>query len=621
METPSLPPEQRGMTSAVRAFLRTETGGTLLLLGATVVALVWANSPVAASYEAVWNTPFALQLGELRFELDLREWANDGLMALFFFVVGMEVSREFSIGEMRDRRTAVTPILAALGGLAVPIGLYLAFNPTGPAAAGWGIPMATDTALVLGVLRLVGPRCPDALRVFLLTLAVADDVGAIGVIALAYTRHINWIAGALAVLFFVLLLASRRLGVRSVVAYGVLALVIWGATVESGVHPTVVGLALGVVVQVNEPADTHVLRAGELLRLFLREPTPERGRKAARGVRTAVSPNERLQLLLHPWTSYVAVPVFAVANAGIPLSGDSLGRALSSPVTYGVVAGLVVGKFAGVCAGSWIGLRSGLGTVPGNLVWGQLAGGAALAGIGFTVSLFIAELAFDDAVLRTDAKIGILAGSLIAAVLGRLVFALAWDRGAVCAPPVPAGRSDDEPRPSGLTEPVSERDHVLGPADAVVTLVEYGDYECPYCGRLHPVLSQLRERYGDQLRVAFRHFPLEQVHPHAVSAALVSEVAQQHGRFWEMHEELFTHQLELDDAALGRHAARSGVPKELLADAREQLPRVEADIASGCASGARGTPTLFLDGRRYSGSLTFSALAAAIDEVIASRSE
>ena len=600
-----------GPSRAVRAFLRTESAGTVLLLLATAVALVWANSPLAASYEHLWRLPLQLRLGGLEFGLSLREWTDDGLMALFFFVVGMEVSREFSIGEMRDRRTALTPVLAALGGIAAPIGLYLALNPSGPTAAGWGVPMATDTALVLGVLRLVGPRCPDVLRVFLLTLAVADDVGAIAVIAVAYTRHFNAVALAASAVLFLALLAARRFGLRHPAVYLLLAVAAWGAAVRSGVHPTVVGLALGVLVQVSEPPDTAVLRAGELLRLFLREPTPELGRKAERGVRSVVSPNERLQLALHPWTSYAVVPVFALANAGVPLDGASLSRALVSPVSWGVLLGLVVGKFGGVCAGSWLALRSGRGSLPGNLVWGQLAGGAALAGMGFTVCLFIAELAFADPLLRIDAKIGILAGSLVAAGIGRLVFALAWDRGAVCEPLRPA---DDGPRPSTLAEPVGDRDHVRGGDDAAVTIVEYGDYECPCCGGLNPVLDQLHERFGDDLRVVFRHFPLTELHPHAQRAALVSEVAHRHGLFWAMHERLFGHQRELDERSLARHAQRVGVPAEAVSGnaPRSFAPRVRADVVSGRASGVRGTPTLFVNERRYTGDLTYPALSEAV---------
>ncbi|MCI2419317.1 Na+/H+ antiporter NhaA [Saccharopolyspora sp. K220] len=619
MEVPGVTPE-KGLTRAIRAFLRTESGGTMVLLAATLIALVWANSPFADTYEALWQTPFALRLGDLEFDLDLRHWVNDGLMALFFFVIGMEVSREFSVGEMRDRRRALPPALAAVGGLIFPIGLYLAFNPGGPTAVGWGIPMATDTAFVLGVLVLVGPRCPDPLRVFMLTLSVVDDVGAIAVIAVAYTRHIGWTAAGIALCLFALLLLVRRFGEWRSSVYLLLGLAMWGATVESGIHPTVIGLTLGVLVQVYEPHESHVLRMGELTQMFLRDPTPERGREAVLGLRTAVPPNERLQLLLHPWTSYLIVPLFALANAGVPISAETLSRALVSPVTHGVVVGLVVGKFVGVCVGTWVALRSGMGALPGNLVWGQLAGGAALAGIGFTVSLFIAELAFEREVWKEDAKIGILLGLLIAAVLGRLIFAFAWNRGAACEPPLAVGEDQEEDRPEMLTEPVTGRDHIAGPDTAPVTVVEYGDYECPHCGRLHPITQRLRERFEDDLRFVFRHFPLDEVHPRAVAAALASEAADEYARFWEMHEELFAHQRELDDRSLARHAERIGVPGDAVVGARSRvhLPRVAADIASGRASGVRGTPTLFINGRRYSGPLDEASLSAAIDEALSS---
>lgn len=615
MAVPGVTPE-RGLTRAIRAFLRTESGGTIAMLAATVVALVWANSPIAATYEAVWQTSFSLRLGDVEFDLDLRHWVNDGLMALFFFVIGMEVSREFSVGEMRDWRRALPSTLAAIGGLIFPIGLYLLFNPSGSAVEGWGIPMATDTAFVLGMLVLVGPRCPDPLRVFLLTLAVVDDVGAIAVIAAAYTRHFSFAAAGIGLVLFALLMLVRRTGEWRSSVYFILGLAIWGAGVESGIHPTVIGLALGILVQVYEPHESHVLRMGELTQLFLREPTPERGREAALGVRAAVPPNERLQLLLHPWTSYLVVPLFALANAGVPITAETLSRALVSPVTQGIVVGLVVGKFVGICIGTWVALRSGAGSLPGNLVWGQLAGGAALAGIGFTVSLFIAELAFAEGPWNADAKIGILLGSLIAALLGRLIFAFAWNRGAECAQPVVLDDEREEDRAHALVEPVTGRDHLVGPAVAPVTIVEYGDYECPNCRQLDRIIRRLRERYGDDLRFVFRHFPLDEVHPRAVAAALASEAADEYARFWEMHEELFTHQRELDDHSLARHAERIGVPGDAVVGTRSRvhLPRVAADIASGRASGVRGTPTLFINEWRYSGPLDEASLRTAVDD-------
>ncbi|RCW43310.1 sodium/proton antiporter (NhaA family) [Halopolyspora algeriensis] len=616
MRLPS-PTSTRALPRAVQAFLTTEAGGTLLLLAATVIAIVWANSPFAAAYEALWHTPLAVRIGVLELELDLRHWINDGLMALFFFVIGMEVSREFTLGEMRNRSMVAVPLLAALGGLSIPAVLYLAVNAGSPTAIGWGIPMATDTAFVLGVLALVGPRCPDPLRVFLLTLAVVDDVGAISVVAIVYTRQLNVSALMVAAALFVLVLVLRRAGIGWAPLFTVLALSIWVFTVESGLHPTVVGLALGILVRIYTPPDVRVLRVGELAQAFTRNPTPERGRETRRELQAAVPPNERLQLHLHPWTSYAVIPLFALANAGIPLGADTLSRAVTSPVTLGIVLGLVVGKFAGVALGSWVGLRFGLGALPGQLVWGQLLGGAALAGIGFTVSLFITELAFADEALRNEAKVGILVGSLLAAVIGRVIFWLAWNRGAVCAPP--GEDMSAEQLPDTLAEPVSDDDHVLGPPTASVTLVEYADYECPYCGGMHPVVRDLRARYGDRLRFVFRHYPVDALHPNARKAALAAEEAGARGRFWDMHEQLFTHQRQLDTDGLAAHAEHIGLPPDAVTsrNVRRHLDRVEADIASGRASGVRGTPTFFVNGQRYTGDNSATALAAAIEAAMA----
>ncbi|SDQ15161.1 Na+/H+ antiporter NhaA [Actinopolyspora saharensis] len=611
----------RSLPRAVQAFLATEASSTLLLLAATVVAIVWANSPFAASYEALWHTPLAVRIGVLELELDLRHWINDGLMALFFFVIGMEVSRESTLGEMRNRRMVAVPLLAALGGLALPAVLYLVINAGGPGAIGWGIPIATDTAFVLGMLALVGPRCPDPLRVFLLTLAVVDDVGAIGVVAIVYTNEISVSALVAAVVLFVLVLVVRWIGIRWAPLFTALAVVIWVLTVESGLHPTVVGLALGALVRVHVPPDARVLRVGELAQAFTRNPTPERGHAARRELQAAVPPNERLQLRLHPWTSYAVIPLFALANAGIPLGADTLARAATSPVTHGVVAGLVVGKFAGVALGSWVGLRSGLGSLPGQLVWGQLLGGAALAGIGFTVSLFITELAFAEQALRTEAEVGILAGSLLAAIIGRVVFWLAWNRGAVCAPP--GEDTSAEQLPDTLADPVSEHDHALGPESATVTLVEYADYECPSCGTMHPVLHALRARYGSQLRFVFRHYPIDSLHPNARRAALAAEEAGARGRFWQMHERLFTHQRELDADGLAAHAEQVGLPADVITNrhVRRHTDRVDADIASGRASGVRGTPTFFVNGQRYKGGNNSVELTAAIESALAESEE
>lgn len=601
---------------SLRAFLRTEVGSTAVLLGATVIALLWANSPFGDTYEALWNTPLTLQLGGTELGLDLRYWVNDGLMALFFFVIGLELSRELTRGEMRDRRLVAVPALAALGGMTVPALIYLAFNAGGPGQAGWAIPIATDTAFALGVLAVVGARCPTPLRVFLLTAVVADDVGAILVIAGVYTRDIQPSALLVAIGLFAVVVVLRRLRVRRGALFVVLALAIWVAALQSGVHPTVVGIAMGLLAPAYAPVEKRLRHAGEFFREFARDPTPERARTASLLVRGTISPNDRLQLLLHPWTSYVILPVFALANAGVRLDPATLAQAVTSPVTWGVVAGLAGGKLAGITGGAWVALRTRLGILPGNLVWGQVAGGAAVAGIGFTLSLFIADLAFTSETVIAEAKVGILFGSLLAAALGWVVFRLAWNRGAVCAPPPgPGDAMVAEPPSDVLADQVGPRDHVRGSDDATATLVEYGDFECPYCGQAAPMVEELLERFDGELRFVFRHFPLPSVHPHAPAAARAAEAAAAHSRFWPMYDSLFANQTALTDEDLAGHAERVGVPvREAVGEpAQHHDQRVEADVDSGRRSGVRGTPAFFINGRRYRGNHDLEAFAAAIE--------
>ncbi|MEV4223867.1 Na+/H+ antiporter NhaA [Nonomuraea sp. NPDC049725] len=591
----------------LRAFLKTEAGSTSVLLAATVLALLWANSPWGDTYEAFWHTPMGLSFGDATFSLDLRHWVNDGLMTIFFFVIGLEISYEARLGQLADRRLIAVPAIAAFGGMIVPAAVYLVFNAGGPGAAGWGVPIATDTAFVLGLLAVVGARCPYPLRAFLLTLAIVDDILAIMIIAIFYTATLVVPALVTAILLLAAIVTLRWLRIWRAPAYIVLGFALWVATLESGVHPTLVGIALGVLVFVYAPSDHKLLRAGEAVQEFTSSPSPRAAERATRLVRRAVSVNERLQLRLHPWSSYVIVPVFALANAGVRLDGDTLRAAATSPIALGVALGLLLGKITGITLGTWLPLRLNWGVLPGNLVWGQILGGAAVSGIGFTVALFIVDLAFEDPLVHSEAKIGILAGSLMSALLGWVIFKLAWDRGGVCAPP---GTEPEEELPVLLSEPVGPDDHVLGPPDAPVTIVEYGDFECPYCGRLHPVLQELRRRHPD-LRIVFRHYPLRTVHPRAVAAALASEGAARGGRFWEMHDLLFRNQRHLTDEDLARYAAGLGV--EPWPDVPAQSARVARDEASGHAGGVRGTPTLFVNGLRHQGDFDLESLSEAVD--------
>ncbi|MEV0820772.1 Na+/H+ antiporter NhaA [Nonomuraea rubra] len=592
----------------LRAFLRTEAGSTSVLLVATALALLWANSPWGDTYEAFWHTSMGISFGDAQFSLDLRHWVNDGLMSVFFFLIGLEVSYEVRLGQLRDRRLIAVPALAAFGGMLVPAGVYLLLNYGGPGAGGWGVPIATDTAFVLGLLAVVGARCPDPLRAFLLTLAIVDDVLAIIIIALFYTEDLSVTALITAGLLLAAIVTLRWLKIWRAPAYIVLGFALWVATLESGIHPTLIGIALGILVFVYAPTDHKLLLAGEAVQEFTSEPSARAAREAALRVQRAVSVNERLQLRLHPWSSYVIVPVFALANAGVRLDGETLRAAATSPVAIGVALGLLLGKVAGISLGTWLPLRLGWGVLPGNLVWGQLLGGAAVSGIGFTVALFIVDLAFQDPALHDQAKIGILAGSLLSAALGWLIFRLAWDRGGVCAPPEAEPAED---LPTTLAVPVGPGDHVRGPANARVTIVEYGDFECPYCGRLHPILEEILRRNPD-VRLVFRHFPLRTLHPRAASAALVAEAAADEGRFWEMHDILYDNQRFLTDADLEHYAAELGVVP--WSDVAGHVARIGVDEASGRDSGVRGTPTLFVNGVRYEGGHDLDSITRAVEE-------
>jgi Na+:H+ antiporter, NhaA family len=424
--------ERGELSRAARSFLSTESGSAVLLLLAAVTALLWAN--LGTGYEDFWHMEFSLSLGGAELTEDLRHWVNDGLMVLFFFSVGLEISREMVLGELRGIRALAAPTVAAIGGLVVPALLYLAFNAGGPGAGAWGIAISTDTAVVIGVLALVGPRCPDQLRVFLLALAIVDDIGAVAAIALFYTEDVDVAALVLAGVLFLALLGLRFAKFWRTPIYVLIGVIMWWATLRSGVHPSVVGVAMGLLVNAYAPRPWDMARVQVAGRSFLVDPSPERALATQVAVTEAVSPNERLQLRIQPWSSYVIVPLFVLANAGVVLTGETLAAALTSPITIGIVVGLTVGKLIGVTAGTWVALRTGIGKVPDTLRWGQLVGGAGLAGIGFTVALFVTDLALDDPALVTDAKIGILTGSILAAGIGWTIFRVAGERGGQCAP-------------------------------------------------------------------------------------------------------------------------------------------------------------------------------------------
>jgi NhaA family Na+:H+ antiporter len=411
----------------LRDFLRTESAGGAVLVLAAIVALVWANSPWKASYTDLWTTEITITVGHHTLALTLREWINDGLMTLFFFVVGLEIKRELVEGELRDPRRAALPAIAAFGGMLVPAAIYFAITAGTHASHGWGIPMATDIAIAVGVLSLLGARVSPSLKLFVLAFAIVDDIGAIVVIAVFYSRGIDAKALAVAALLLAAIVGARLLGIRSTLVYVVLGVALWLATHESGVHATLVGVALGLL------APTQPIRPHEYVDIdaLTDISTAATARETATLARESVSVVEWLEHLLHPWTSFFVVPLFALANAGIPLGGSAISDAFRTRVTYGVFLGLVLGKLIGITAFTWLAVRLGLGTRPDGARWSHIVGVAALGGIGFTVSIFVAELAFDDLALIRDAEIGIFAASIVAGALGSLLLLLGARAGRV----------------------------------------------------------------------------------------------------------------------------------------------------------------------------------------------
>ena len=598
----------RHIAAPVREYLRTETGGALCLLTATVAALIWANVD-HHSYESLWTTDLSIRLGDAGISLDLREWVNQGLMVLFFFVVGLEARREFDLGELRERRRIALPVVAALGGMGVAIAVYLAFNAGHSSAHGWGAAMSTDTAFALGVLALVAPPGTHRLRLFLLSIVVVDDLVALLAIALAYTDHVRMSALLAALAIFGGVLAIRAVGVQRAAVYAVFGAALWVAVLKSGIDPVIVGLVMGLLAYAYPAMRLDLDRATELFRAFREQPTPELAREARLGVDLAISPNERLQRMLHPWTSYAIVPLFALANVGIVIDRGLVEDAFTSPVTLGIFFAYVVGKPVGVCGASWLATRQGL-RLP--VTWPGLAAAGVVAGIGFTVSLLIATLAFDGRELE-EAKFGVLAAALTAALLSWVVFRII----ALLPPEVMTrqfARTADVI--VDLAAPVDpERDHIRGDDDAPVTLVEYGDFECPYCGRAEPVVRELVNEFGHDLRYVFRHLPLSDVHPHALLAAEAAEAADDQGAFWEMHDLLFEHQDALEPRDLMGYAEQLGLDLERFTDQlrrHEFTGRVASDVDDADLSGVSGTPTFFVNGMRHQGAYDIDTLTAAV---------
>lgn len=585
--------------------LSSDVGAALLLVAATVIALVWANSPFAHSYETLWQTHGAISIGDFSIDLSLHHWVNDGLMILFFFLIGLEVREELTIGSLTDRRRAVVPLIAGLAGVVVPALIYLAIAG-GEALDGWGVVVGTDTAFLLGVLALVGPRMSNQLRIFLLTLTVVDDFLAVSIIGAVYSDNVQLLPLGIAVLCVgALFLLGRSSEWRSG-PYVFVIVILWVATLKSGVHPSIAGMIAGLLVPASEPAREDVLAAKTLFRDYWQSPRADAARNVRLGLAKSIAVNERLLDILRTPVALIVVPLFALANAGVDLGGGAFGDALGSTVTWGVIAGLVLGKFIGIGLAAWLAVRAGLGRLPDGVGPGSIAGGAALSGIGFTMSLLIVSLALTGQQAR-DATIGVLIAMVLATLLGWATFELARVRWGETSADLPTELSL-------AVDP--ERDHAIGGEHARHTVVEYYDFECPFCAKMTGMGQDLKAHFGDDIRFVIRHLPVSERHQRAFAAAVAAEAAGRQGKFWEMHHLLFEHQEELNtddlfgyareiDLDLDRFAADLGDP--------ELAAHVQQDHDSAIASGATGTPTFFLDGVRHTGPQDARTIIAALE--------
>ncbi|WP_407562596.1 Na+/H+ antiporter NhaA [Streptomyces sp. 184] len=609
------PPADRTMcdrptTSARWTFIRTETGSAAFLVAAAVAALVWANA-APGSYADFWHTHLSVELGDRGLAMDLREWVNTGLMTLFFLVVGLEARREFDMGELRERHRMTLPFVAGVAGMLVPVLIYLALNAGDSSASGWGVAMSTDTAFALGMLALLGKRFPRRLHTFVLTITVVDDFVALAVIALVYSDSVTWPALLAGVACFAAMIVLRTAGSRRGPVYALLGIAMWVAFVESGIDPVVVGLLIGLATFAYPAPRSELERASGLFRSFREQPTPELEREARQGIASAISPNERLQRMYHPWSSYLIVPLFALANTGIQLDGGLLSRAFTSPVTLGILVAYVVGKPLGILGATALTAGLSRGRMRPPVGWAAVAGGGTIAGVGFTVALLIATKAFDGEQLA-QAKIGILSAVVCSGAVTALVaFATARLR----QPLRTRALLGTAPVIVDLAVPVDpDRDHIRGPLEAPVTVVEYGDFECPYCGRAEPVVRNLLADFGD-VRYVWRHLPLTDVHPRAQLAAEAGEAAAEQDAFWPMHDRLLAGQDRLAPRDLLRHATELGLDVELF---RRSLHtgsgagRVSEDMESADLSGVAGTPTFFVNGRRHHGAYDIGSLSAAV---------
>ena len=586
-----------------------ENTAAALLLAFTLAAILWANSPWAETYWALLDTHVGFTFGDNTVELTVKHLINDGLMTFFFFIVGLEVTSEFAIGELTDRARAAVPVVAAIAGLTVPAVIFLLFNASGENARAWGVVISTDTAFLIGALAIIKPKYPARLRIFLLTLAVVDDIGALCVIALFYSDRIDVVALVIAVVLIIAIALVRFLLAARGPAYALLGFALWVALSMAGIHPTLAGVVVALLIPVFTPDRRQVEETVAVIRAFRQSPNSQYARAATRGLRESISINERLQTDVGPYVSFLVLPLFALANAGVRLDADSVTAALRSTLTWGIVTGLVIGKFIGITGATWFMQRTGLGLLAPGLTLRRVAGGAALSGIGFTISLFIVDIAIAEPTRQDQARVGVLMASVIAFLAGWAIFRITD----FVSPPEPVGLK--------LIRPVDpDRDHIRGNPDASLTLVEYGDYECPFCSRATGSIDEVRAHFGEDLRYVWRHLPLERVHPRAFDAARAAEAAGLQGKYFEMGIQLFEHQDDLEWSDIYRYAVAIGCDIErfdhdVRVDPSKVLHRVQDDAQDAELMDLNSTPTFFVNGKRHKGPWDSASLIRTLEAV------
>ena len=613
---------RHGMAAPFQAFASAETGGAALLLLAIIVALVWTNLPWHSSYDTFWSNALTVNIAGHVVATDFRGVINDGLMTLFFLVVGLEGKRELELGELRDRSRLTVPVIAGLAGICASVLVYLAFTSGSGSAGGWGVAVSTDTALELGSLSLVTSGRGTRLRVFLLTILVIDDLVSLLVITIVYPTKIHVAALITAALVFTILMGLREYGRRhrddegsGAALFAVSVLMgfgLWLALFQAGVDPVITGLVIGLLTSAYAPRRTDLGRDSERTRSLRLDPDPESAHAASVSLSGTISPNERLQYRLEPWTSRAIVPLFALANAGLHINGTVISDAVASPITWGIVAAFAIGKPAGILTAAWITAKGAprRGKLP--VPWGDLVGTASIAGVGFTVSLLIASRTFTGSQLA-DAKLGILGTAVVAPLLSRLAFRTGKQE------PQEAPEPARPTCPDLAADVDTEQDHVAGAPDALVTVTMYGSFGCVFSAAAAASAREVLDRFPSKVRYVYRHLPLDDVLPGSALAAEAAEAAAAQGEFWSMHDELAREQgtvtlesiykaardahLDLDQffADLGTHAHQA---------------RVTRDILSADESGVTGTPALFINGERYTGAFDPTSLTIQIAHVL-----